>query len=394
MAVARLNDWVWVYLPSRVSRWSAALLAVFADGAYLSAWPLVGALILPAALCIGWRLGWSQPGNLYMTSFVVLGILVFLSQHSAAIGLSIWIGYVLGGLFQTLSVLHWSVARATVLFAPLALADVLLGLLLVIIPLTARLLSLASAGGLLAFLKALPVWAQASGAGTVKPGSSRAAIARDERLLLVLALQAVTEFLFVSWWVLGIALFLQPYVVWQGITPSTHGWVALLRQWTWPLGILAAYVGAVRSGLEFVAETKPAYQTRAFMLRVLLLRSVLRYNLTFALATAPLKALVLTFITSVLLASWQQGILVFVIITLVLLARDIGFGRFDLSPRFLTHIPVIVRFFAAVLINYVFIVRTGGGVTYSSGLVAIVLSLIVFLVLLPGPRPLRRGVTR
>jgi hypothetical protein len=373
-AVTDLNDWTWLRLPVRVGRWSLPLCGVLLDGFYLSAWPLVGAFVLPIVFWIGLRLGWEQAAGavLYIYSFAAMVVLVLISQHSAAVGFALWLGYALGDLVYFLPAIKWAVFQAR------ALADLVLGLLLVITPLVTRALT---RSGVRALVSSVPALAAAS---------------RDERFALTVCIQAFGEFWFVYLWMQAAGLLLQPFYVWQGAGPMTHGLIVTLRGLGTPLGLVAAYVGGVRIGLEALAATRPALSARKRSLREALLGVTVRYRFAYGLLLVPFRALLLTFLLSGLIdQSRQHAVTVFVAVAVVLLIREIALGYLGLRAEFLARIPVVVRFLAALIVGYsasTYIVRSMGGGTFVDGLTSAVVSVVVFAVLLPGPlRMTRRG---
>lgn len=391
--VAQINDWTWLRLPLRVGRWTA-LFGTLLDGMYVSAWPFVGALVLPIVFWLGFRMGWGQgaSGVLYIYSLAAMVVLVLVSQHSAAIGLALWSGYVVGDLFYstpaTLSA--WTLGA----FASHALADLVLALLLIVIPAVARALTRSGVTGLLAIADAA-----AGRTGGVLPErsarpSGEAVMTRDARFALTAGVHALTEFGLVYLWAQAAGLLLQPFYVWQGIAPMTHGLVIVLRGGGWPLAAVAAYVGAVRIGLESAAATKPEMAARRRVLRESLVRGGGRAHPAYALALVPPRALLPTFAMSGLIdTSWPHAVEVFLAITVVLGMREIGVNYLGMRSRRLSQIPVVVRMLIALVISYALsnlVVRSMTDQTFVPGLISAVLSILVFAVFLPGPMRLVR----
>jgi|GEM_PF-6216543 len=388
---ARINEWTWLSLPVRISRRSVSLAGALLDGMYLSAWPLVGAFVLPIVFWLGLRLGWGQAvaGTLYIYSLGTMAVLVLVSQHSAATGFALWCGYALSDLFYVTPALPaWASSAKSFMpaLASRALADMVLGILLVLIPVVARVLTRSGTAHVIAAV----VRARASNPAARAPGGSL--MSRDERLGLAVGMHAAMEFLLVYLWAQAAALLLQPFYVWQGAGPLTHGLVVTLRGAGWPLAAIAAYVGGVRIGLESAAETKPALALRRRHLRDALGQAFGGYRFSQGMIAAPLRALVLTFLLSGLINNSQpRAVAVFLAVSIVLWAREIAWARFGGTPRFLVQIPVVVRFLIALLISYLmatFIARSASGDSFVPGLIAAVASLVVFAVFLPAPRRL------
>jgi hypothetical protein len=373
--LAKLNDWTWLHLPARVGAWSVGWSGVLLDGLYVSAWPLVGAAILPLVLWLGLYMGSAQAvgGVLYIYSFAAMTVLVLVSQHGAVIGLTLWLGFVAGDLLSALPAATWT----TGFFAARLLADLVLGSLLVAVPLVARALSRSSIAMLSPFLE------------------SAGAQPRGQRVALGASCHALMEFALVYLWVQAAGLLLQPFYVWQGAGPMTHGLVVSLRDLGWPLAMVAAYVGGVRVGLEFAAAAEPTLLARRRRLRELQTQNPWRYRPAYGLALVPLRAGVLTLLMSGLIDNaWGRGVTVFLATAVILLLREIAFGYFGLRLDMFARIPVVLRVLGAFAIAYVlssYIVRSFGGGTFVDGLTAAVVSLAVFAVVAPAPPRMMLG---
>src|ERR1700686_3182319 len=215
-ALAQINDSVWFRLPRRAGSISLTLSGVLTDGIYLSAWPLVGALILPLVFGIGLYLGWNQSGDVYIYSLVTMVFLVLVSQHGAAIGLWLWLGYALGDLFyatQTIEKLTW------LMLASRALADALLTILLIVVPLATHALTRSSVRGLISYFEAVITPTNSSKTASAWNSRPRIVNTRSARLLSSVLLQSLMAFVFVYLWAQAVGLLLQPFYLWQNIGP-------------------------------------------------------------------------------------------------------------------------------------------------------------------------------
>ncbi|MFI7542210.1 hypothetical protein [Actinoplanes sp. NPDC049599] len=126
---------LWLRLPLRLARvWPGAGIAL-SDGHYLTRWPPLALLAAVPCLAIGVALGAMHQGRTFTYSLLLLLVLGVIGQLGAAFGLWATIGYAFGDL-----VLHEAVAYDTTIVRhvlPSLLSYAVLGLLTVMIPLTA-----------------------------------------------------------------------------------------------------------------------------------------------------------------------------------------------------------------------------------------------------------------
>lgn len=97
--VRKLADFLWVRLPRRVFRYSALGGAALADGGYLRAWRAAAAGAPAAAVLLGLALGAFHPGELYSYSLATVALAGLASALGAALGGWTLIGYAVGDLF-------------------------------------------------------------------------------------------------------------------------------------------------------------------------------------------------------------------------------------------------------------------------------------------------------
>src|SRR5438067_412473 len=100
-----LERW-WVAVPGRLRRYSVYLSETWADGIYLTAWPMVAAMAPLVLLLFGllegashWSLLISFPGEVPITFTQLLLLMVLtaaVSALSANLGLALVLGYALG----------------------------------------------------------------------------------------------------------------------------------------------------------------------------------------------------------------------------------------------------------------------------------------------------------
>jgi hypothetical protein len=330
----RLNDWAWSRLPARAARFSDVLLGVLADGIHFSAWPVAGAVVPVAALVAGFAVGWTHIGlepdqYLYIYSLTGMAFLLAISQHGAAVGLAAWIGYTAGDFL-------WAGGgglAASTLLSTKALGAVVLAWPLVVTPLGVRGLAAAVLGG---------------GAKPARSSARRS----DARLFAAMGFVAAATFMFVFLWANVAPVLLQAVTVWRGQTPMTHGLVQAMHGTSVTLGIIAANAAALRIVLEFVADAKPALAARrAALIRARVMRPARRGFVPGAVG-AVAKAFVITLMLATLLPTWQQAIVVFLILLAIMLGRDVVVGQLRLGPAFLRRGHVPMRFLAALALVY------------------------------------------
>ncbi len=138
-------DLWWDAVPQRCSRLSGALGVVLRDGHHLRALPLLAAAAPPAALLVGFIAGWRHPlaTDLYTTSLFLMALGLLVGVMSAAVGFWLVLGYAAGDIILGVRGAAFSGSFASVgtTWAALLLTDAILALLIVLIPITARVLA-------------------------------------------------------------------------------------------------------------------------------------------------------------------------------------------------------------------------------------------------------------
>lgn len=352
-------------MPARLARIAPSLAAALANGFELSVVPLVGALLPPVTILIGLWLGWVptgyNPGGAlhYLYSLLTMVIFVIISQHGAALGAYLWLGYAAGDFAYYLA--HG--ANGAVLATRL-LADTVLLALVVVIPLATSTLS-RGIERTLASRRAAPALAGIAG----------------------LAARAVIAYTLVYLWSAAAAPLLQGVYVWSGNTPATHG---LVQAWLFLspiLGLVAAYVAASRGLLERLAA--PGLVERRARLRAAV-GALPADSFARRLALIPLRALLLTFVLGSMFLSWADALRLLVIIAVVLLLRELVTRLAPQWTRRLTRIPTFARAFAVFLIVAFGEQMLVTAVPASSGFlltqVALVFGLIVSAIAMPARR--------
>ena len=374
-----VNEFWWRHLPARVNRVSPSFAAALTDGLYLSAWPTIGALLPPLALVLGFWLGWERigynpvDGLHFLYSLTTVLILVLVSQHGAALGCWIWLGFVAGDLavygpspttlFGGGIDAVWPMFAAKV--APRALADAVLLTLVVFLPLATAALTRSAVQTLRNRMRRRN--------GQVSGSSEISAVA--------LLLRAVCSFVAVYLWLKAATVMLQGVYTWSGAGALTHG---LVQSWNvngFIVGVVAAYVAGVRSALVLSVQPRVA-------LRVSEWRSVeVASTPAIRRAFLPLRAGFLTFVCGSLIDSWSGALALFSGFLAVFAVREL----LQLYPaRWLAWIECIPPF-ARALVAFVIVYfgaqsiagQTIAASTFYPAQVAAMLSLLVFALALP-----------
>jgi hypothetical protein len=360
----RLADLAWVGVPRRVLKVSTLAGAALADGAYLRAWPAFAAAAPPGALLLGFALGAGHTEELYTYSLLVMGLLGILSGLGGALGTWALAGFVVGDLLLARRG-EWSRLtpglgadglRAT---AALVLTYVLLAGLLMLVPVVANAVRLATRTALTRSARPSLLWqGRLAGASLV-----------------------LTQTLLAFCWTQSTPFLVRPVWSFFGTSPDVPA-INPLQQQGW---VVALAIGAAAVG-RLVLEARAAEVLDPLEMPGLAggLRPALPWQVVVAGRTA-----FTTFLLSGLVGTWWGALL-----TAAALA-----GVFTLHVRVLpglggyvravTRVPLPVRVAVAVVAAWVAgstIVQSAvdrGGSSFVSLVVATLVSLLVVAVLLP-----------
>ncbi len=392
--LAPLNDLWWYHLPRLAGRISQTLAAFLTDGDYFSAWSIIGAFVLPIAFGIGFLLGWVHFYDVvYTFSLLLMALLLMVSHLGAAIGSSLWLGYVLGDFFLY-ALLSPSAVRAdnlierfVLLIFTRALAYALLAILLIVIPVTTRGLTRLTLWRIKFFAKKVfkstrPTTAPA------KKRTSAVRVPREAQVFLELPLQAFLEILLVYLWTQAVGTLIRPLWTWQGTTPPTPA-IQPLQATGWVLAIIAAFVGTVRAVLEFLAARRPVFMLRSLRLRRALTKSGGRHSLLVGLTTVPPKAFFLTFLMGGIINSWIEATILFFVLGFMLFVREIISTFLGFWTRVVSYVPIVFRFLFCLIVSYlvawpIMQFMWSQTNTFLPVLIGSVISLILFSIFLPG----------
>lgn len=325
---AQLNTFFWRRLPVKAGRVSNVFGDLFADGAYLSNWPVMGGVVWPAALLIGFFIGWkhldySSGGEItyIYSAFTVVG-LVLVSQLGAGIGIAVWLGFVLGDLSWVTS--------------PEGLSTPLLGRL------AARaLVDVFLAGALIG----IPVAARGVVRRLVKPSI------RPDAFPVAAVLEAAVAFVLVYLWAMSTAVQMQAAFTWQGMTAMTHGLYNGVRNEAWAFAAAGAYGSAMRSVVEALAAHRPGQAERAAELRRELAAVRKPPSVPGSLIGAAVKAALMSLLFATYFTSWTFAFLIWVALAGVLILREALFNWMGMGATLRAKIPAVVRFPLAFVIT-------------------------------------------
>ncbi len=375
-------DFWWKVLPLAASRFSKYVARVLADGYYLSGWPLVGAGLPPLAGFLGLLLGWLHPfgEDSYTFSIPAMALMVVISNLGRALGVWLWLGYTLGDFVIYATGVHYRYASG--LFAPVEdlvrvripflLSDLLLGILLILIPFISQRLT--------------------------RDTISRFRVPRALRLTAILNIQACILAGLVYLWTQAVPTLTRPLYTWREVgLPNV-----VLVQDGWQLVLVAVGILVVRFLLEFRSLTVAKSARRVVALRNALANT--RPGPTMALPVIPavlinivpipIKAALITFLLSGLIESWLQGIVAYIVVSLILLVRDVIVPFVGIWTRLVSRVPLVIRFamgifiawlLGSLILNVTF--AAGRDTTFWPLLLSALVSLFVFALLIPGRAP-------
>jgi hypothetical protein len=376
--VDTLNDLWWRRAPSAGRRVVRILGAAFTDGLYLTSWPIVGALVPPFAFALGVVLaaGWIEPlrGELFTFSVLLMAIMTAVSNLGAAVGLWLWVGYVVTDFFfvqrqDSVDVRQATLFDGTIKWLIAALMPyVLLAMLMILIPLVTSRLRFATLHRIYRRFK-MPLFARA---------------AAD------LVLQAALAGVLVYAWEQAVPTLIRPYYTFHGHSPPVEAIKPLQEPGSaLALFLVAAASAAIRIVLEYLGYTRPAAARRLSLIRASLAASTsATKNALPAWATAPAKAILMTILLSGLFESWTAAIQFGVTVVVILLARWALSTWVTVWPELLSHVPLLVRLAVWLLVCYYLAQQVVGSMwqntdSFEPMVNSTLLALAVFAILVP-----------
>ena len=353
-----LERW-WVVVPGRLRRYSVYLSETWADGIYLTAWPMVAALAPVVLLLFGVLEGathWSllindtipSPGEVPITFTQLLPLMVLtaaVSALSANLGLVLVLGYALGDFliagfrltyaqgFEFVGVSTLDPVQSFLYLHLAQLISYVLFLLLVITPtLSSR------------YLVPRLDWLTKG----QEPAST---------LVRVGALMIIQGAIVYSW-TLSAPLLIRIFWAWTNDQPPLSAAYYLQEQGGWV--VAAAVIGvAVRQWLAHQARRNPAaiqrFERQASALRAADTRRAFSRRVP-PYIRAILAAGVLTLLISGFISSLLWGAIIFLFLSFILIARTALLPSLALWKSWVSmiaRIPIVVRLAAGALLSFI-----------------------------------------
>ncbi|HKT00712.1 MAG TPA: hypothetical protein VJT31_14370, partial [Rugosimonospora sp.] len=342
-----------------------------ADGAYLSAWPVAGAVALPAALLLGLLVGWRpwSAGDTYTATLLGMSLLVTVASLGAAPGTWATIGYVLGdlALHQHGQSFYGSfTALILTVIVPLFIGYLLLASALVLTPLVAARLGRRTVS-----------WIRLS----ARPRPPTALAATAAALIAAALLWA---------WTHTVPTLIRPVYTWSGGQPPTDA-IAPVQTQGAVLIVLALAVTAARVVAEDVAARRPRPVSPA---PPATLRPARPWPLW---VSVPLRTLLTTFLMAGLFTAWWHALAFAAVFAGALALRGTVLERSGAWARLVNRVPLLLRLLAAVAVSFVMaqvlIAPAWSGTdSFLPVLASATTALLVAALLLPGrPRRAAKG---
>jgi hypothetical protein len=359
--LARANDFFWHELPASTAQRSATWASLGADGDHLAAWPILGAGLPALAGLLGFAIGVGHFGYapsdqiVFLFSLPALLAFVVLGMQGAGVGLWMWLGFAVGDLAWAVLSLP-STIRPEMMLAGRLLQDLLL------------------AGGLIGLPAAV--------AGL----SQRLAVRSDPELPLEGLLRAGLGFTLVWLWLMATAVQLQAVYTFAGIGAHTHGLVASFASDGWAIALAGACAASARGLAQKAALRVPGHAARMAALRKLI-TDRRNADLPRSAAAVVAKAALSTFALSTFIGAWEEGLIAFGAIAVILAMRDFGLGRLGLGAQIAGMASLPIRLASAVVLVCVaagFVLGRGAAQnSFTPTLEAVLVALLVYALLLP-----------
>jgi hypothetical protein len=326
---------------------------VLRDGHYLRAMPTLAAVAPPAAIFLGFIAGWRHPlaTDVYTTSIFLMSLALLAGCLSSAVGTWLVVGYGIADIFLGVRATAYNgpIGNLAKTWAALLLADAILAILVVLIPLTARVLTDELVQRYLPRARRLPA-----------------------ALLGALAAAGLAF----AWSQAALAL-TRPFFAWHSLAP-TAAELEGLHVAAWLLPLLAAGGTLLRVYLEETLEPREPSLPE--------LPELARRRLPTPLGIAWRVALSV-FLLAGLMESWIDPIVVAVVMAVLIALREPALRRLGERLQFMLRFPVLPRLLLGAVVSAIIGIILVSALGTVSGIRPVVIStlvsLIVFSLLLP-----------
>jgi hypothetical protein len=313
----KIADFCWISIPRGAARLSCTAGALMSNGVWLCAWTPAGALAAPATLLMGLLLTWTiQSGQTFTSSMTVMALMLGVACLGTALGVWVWLGYVLADTFLVAHPLphyarfEWLIrVRGSLLVSYLLLAALLIG-----IPLAAQAFSALIVSGL-------------------RRGSPRK--------IIVSILQPLLQGAMVYSWAQAAPILIAPVFTWKNVTPPTAT-TAPLHDWGWILAPLAVLICAARLFAVSWAVAHLEVKQRTVQLKRAL--AALPPPKAWPVwAAAITRASLMSLMLAALFDGWLVAGTSWMFLALLGIAQADWIGQLRRWTRVVSYLPVIVR---------------------------------------------------
>jgi len=352
-SMKRWMDFWWTDAPARAARLTGAFGIVLRDGHYLRAITPVAAVAPAAAIAVGFIAGWRHPlaTDVYTTSLFLMAIGLVVGTLSSAVGAWLLAGYAVGDIFLGVrdAAFNGAIGNLAKTWAALLLADAILAILIVLIPLTARVLADELAQRYLARAGRIPA--------------------------ALLAAVAAAGLAFA--WTQAALVLTRPFFAWHSLSPTSTELDALHAA-AFVLPLLAAAGTLLRVFAEEELEPRepplPELPERAHRKVPLPLGIAWRVGLS-------------VFLLAGLMESWIDPIVVAVVMAMLIALREPALRRLGQNLHLMMRFPVLPRLLlgavVSAIIGIILVSALGTVSVIRPVVISTLVSLIVFSIVLP-----------
>lgn len=370
--MARVIGFFWIAFPAYLRRISPGIALHVLDGYYLIALPKPAVFLSPAALLLGFLIGWLQPGyeHVFIESMAIMVIVACIGIINGHLGFLIFIGFVLGDfLFSDLNVYLYSrftsIENIWRVWLPALIEYTLFAMIAFKIP---------------TFAKILLAQLSPSEKFTDK---GRTVLAMAGYGLLIPA--------FSYFWAQSAPVLMRPLFTWQKVSP-TVAMAAPLQTQLWILLVSVTLAAVIRVLLQYYILKRPAFSVYAQRyeneMEKFPAAAKPLVSKVHPIAVPILHAVWLTFLLAGVFAKWTEALILGGFILLLMLVRyGIVFVPLERWSKFIHRLPLLIRFGIGILIiQYIakLILRQAAGISFRTMLVVVGISFLVFYLLNPG----------